>query len=405
MKLFLCFLLQLFVLTVAQRTILDSPDIRSVVRLFRNWILQAFGEQERKIIQYTNKLQEEIPPNVPFPCNLTGARSPTIPDSVHRLRPGDIDVIAALGDSLTSGMGIFATNLVDLYVENRGAMAIIGGEKNWRKYLTIPNILKEFNPNLIGYSLGDSLTSNPASQLNVAEIGAMSRDMPFMAQYLVNRIKNDKRINIEKHWKIIFILIGFNDICTDICVLPSPWSTLENHKKDLLKTLRILRDNLPRTFIGLIIPTHLREIVNTENATNSLICYVMRTIFCSCLFSLQYKSQREEYFKIMSRWQEIDEEISKYPEFHTNDFTVIPLPGIKDTKLPLNKNGLPEVKQYFSADCFHISQVGNARSANTLWNNLLQPIGKKTNNEWLVPFEKFLCPTSERPYLATFENS
>lgn len=39
-------------------------------------------------------------------------------------------------------MGIFATNLVDLYVENRGAMAIIGGEKNWRKYLTIPNILK-----------------------------------------------------------------------------------------------------------------------------------------------------------------------------------------------------------------------------------------------------------------------
>lgn len=67
------------------------------------------------------------------------------------------------------------------------------------------------------------------------------------------------------------------------------------------------------------------------------------------------------YFKLFFRWQEIDEEISKYPEFHTNDFTVIPLPGIKDTKLPLNKNGLPEVKQYFSADCFHISQVGNAR--------------------------------------------
>ncbi|XP_016914441.2 phospholipase B1, membrane-associated [Apis cerana] len=405
MKLCLCFLLQLFVLTMAQRTILDSPDIRSVVRLFRNLLFQTFGKEERVAIQYTNKLQKEIPPNIPFPCNLTGARSPTIPDSVHRLRPGDIDVIAALGDSLTSGMGIFATNLLDLYIENRGVMAIIGGEKNWRKYLTIPNILKEFNPNLIGYSLGDSLTTNPPSQLNVAEIGAMSRDMPFMAKFLVNRIKNDERIDIEKHWKMIFILIGFNDICTDICVLPSPWSCLENHKKDLLKTLRILRDNLPRTFVGLIIPTHLREIVETDNSTNSIICYAMRAIFCSCLFSLRHKNQREEYFKIMSRWQEIDEEIAKYPEFHTNDFTVIPLPGIKNAKLPRNKDGLSEINKYFSADCFHISQLGNARSANTLWNNLLQPIGKKTNNEWLLPFEKFLCPTSERPYLATFENS
>lgn len=61
------------------------------------------------------------------------------------------------------------------------------------------------------------------------------------------------------------------------------------------------------------------------------------------------------------RWQEIDEEISKYPEFHTNDFTVIPLPGIKNAKLPRNKDGLSEINKYFSADCFHISQIGNAR--------------------------------------------
>lgn len=61
------------------------------------------------------------------------------------------------------------------------------------------------------------------------------------------------------------------------------------------------------------------------------------------------------------RWQEIDEEISKYPEFHTNDFTVISLPGIKNVKLPLNNNGVPEVHRYFSTDCFHISQLGNAQ--------------------------------------------
>lgn len=30
------------------------------------------GEEERVAIQYTNKIQKEVPPNVPFPCNLTG---------------------------------------------------------------------------------------------------------------------------------------------------------------------------------------------------------------------------------------------------------------------------------------------------------------------------------------------
>lgn len=33
----------------------------------------------------------------------------------------------------------------------------------------------------------------------------MSRDMPFMAKFLVNRIKNDERIDIEKHWKVRII--------------------------------------------------------------------------------------------------------------------------------------------------------------------------------------------------------
>jgi hypothetical protein len=36
-------------------------------------------------------------------CNASGPghRSSNIPSSVHQLRPGDIDVIAAMGDSLT----------------------------------------------------------------------------------------------------------------------------------------------------------------------------------------------------------------------------------------------------------------------------------------------------------------
>lgn len=77
-----------------------------------------------------------------------------------------------------------------------------GGQGTWREFLTLPNIIKEFNPNLVGYSLSDSLTHQRASQFNPGEAGAMSRDMPYMATILVKRIKNDKRVNFKEDWKV-----------------------------------------------------------------------------------------------------------------------------------------------------------------------------------------------------------
>lgn len=66
--------------------------------------------------------------------------------------------------------------------------------------------IQEFNPKLIGYALKDGQTSELfASQLNVAEIGAISRDIPFMAKYLIIRMRHDTRIDINKHWKVCIL--------------------------------------------------------------------------------------------------------------------------------------------------------------------------------------------------------
>ena len=74
--------------------------------------------------------------------NDSVGRSPEVPKSVNRLRPGDIDVIAAMGDSLTAGVGVFASNPLHILIENRGVVALGGGQGTWREYLTLPNILK-----------------------------------------------------------------------------------------------------------------------------------------------------------------------------------------------------------------------------------------------------------------------
>ncbi|XP_016914729.2 phospholipase B1, membrane-associated-like isoform X3 [Apis cerana] len=351
----LCIFSQLCVLAASQRTFLDSPPNLFIWRAIRNYIhLFQFFENEG---QTPTNFQRNIQLDIPFPCNVTGGRSSKIPNSVHRLRPGDIDVIAAIGDSLTAGSGIFAKNLLEIFVENRGVQANIGGKGTWRTYLTLPNILK-----------------------------------------------------------LISIFIGHNDFCSEICAVPSPWSIVENHKIELVKTLRILRDNLPRTFIAIQLPPHLKELVASRKGRNSLKCYVTTLIECSCLFALQFQDRRQEYYKVIRRWQELEEEIADYPEFHRNDFTVVALPFLKNSKLPLTDNGYYDLS-YLSIDCFHLNQKGNAQTfqqkkeivvvfqvANNLWNSLLEPVGNKSTS-WTPIFEKFLCPTSERPFLMTRENS
>lgn len=105
----------------------------------------------------------------------------------------DIDIIAALGDSLTSATAANSVNLLEVLVENRGLSWCIGGQNNWRSHLTLPNIMKEFNPKLFGYSLADSYNVHNTSQFNTAENIATTSDMPYNARALVERMKQDRR--------------------------------------------------------------------------------------------------------------------------------------------------------------------------------------------------------------------
>ncbi|XP_068986790.1 phospholipase B1, membrane-associated-like isoform X3 [Bombus flavifrons] len=303
-KLYLCLVLELCVLTMSQRTALDTSILNHIYRGYRNWLTQSYGtrsEERVSQLRNKNKFQDEVPIDVSFPCNVTAGRSPKVPESVHHLRPGDIDVIAAMGDSLTIGAAVTSFNIWEVNIEDRSIVGSIGGQGTWRQYLTLPNILKEFNPKLIGYSLGDAISTDPAAQLNVAEGGAMSKDMTFMATYLVNKIKDDPRVDINKHWKLISLMIGSNDFCSDMCATSSPWTMLNDHKIDLIHTLRILRDNLPRTFVALVPPPHLKELIAAHKGRESLLCYVSSIFGCPCLFALQFRDNRPEYYKIIER--------------------------------------------------------------------------------------------------------
>ncbi|XP_063978024.1 phospholipase B1, membrane-associated-like isoform X2 [Diachasmimorpha longicaudata] len=389
-----------------QKTFLDSPENIQAYRIFKQFFVNVFGKTGtpgNAVFKEAVKMQHVQQPtsnNTSFPCDVSGGRSPSVPTSMHKLRPGDIDIIAAMGDSLTAGFGAFSTNLFNIFIENRGVSAFGGGQGTWREFLTLPNILKEYNPNLYGYSTGDSFTHQVDSHFNVGENLAMSRDLPYMADNLIRRMKSDPRVDIEKHWKMITIFMGANDICSDICWIYPPSKALDYHRNDLIKTFRLLRDNLPRTVIALVPVPDLANLVDWKG--RPAICKLFIRIGCSCLAASPYRKQRAEFKKILKQWQQIDQDIASNPEFQRKDFGILVQTFSMNTDIPRATSSDGVDLRYLSSDCFHFSQRLHARAAIGLWGNLVDTSKEKPS---LFDESYFPCPAHENPYFITPGNS
>jgi hypothetical protein len=110
----------------AQRTFFDQLMFRPSFRMVRGFFLEMTkhpsSEESYRMNLKMGKLQKQFSRNDSFFCDVNGPgkRSETVPTSVHALRPGDIDIIGALGDSLTAGNGGMATNVFQVTVESKG---------------------------------------------------------------------------------------------------------------------------------------------------------------------------------------------------------------------------------------------------------------------------------------------
>ncbi|EAT42506.1 AAEL005957-PA [Aedes aegypti] len=381
---------------------LDSDMMRNLFHSMRKWMFNMVGRTGLRTRGHF--LQDKIPDDLPFPCNVSLGRSRRTPKSVHKLRPGDVNVIAAMGDSLTAASGAASTNVMDLYMENRGLAWSIGGQWNWRNVTTLPNILKEFNPQLVGYSLGDAYPFHRETQFNMAEIGAVSYDIPFMARSLVKRIRSDPRVNFKRDWKMITITIGGNDICSFVCAMERPDDLPQKHRLRMIRALRYLRDNMPRTFVNIVSVPSVETVVSLESKPG--VCHTLHHGECSCWVGTAYNQTdetRQRWKIIQEGMVKVEKEVSQMDEFRRLDgFAVVYQPW--STHLSLKMNGRDVDYSLLAYDCFHMSQKGNAYAGTALWNNLLEPVGNKSLN-WRPLFENFRCPTEKTPYIYTYDNS
>ncbi len=136
------------------------------------------------------------------------------PVTIDTLKPSDIRVVAALGDSLTAGLGAGASNIVELLLEYRGLAFSIGGDKDINTILTVPNILKEFSNNLTGFSTGKTrLYDHNGDNLNRAISGSQAFNLLEQAKKLTQMVFNSNEIDFWNDWKLVTVFIGANDIC------------------------------------------------------------------------------------------------------------------------------------------------------------------------------------------------
>nr|XP_046228514.1 phospholipase B1, membrane-associated-like [Scatophagus argus] len=340
-----------------------------------------------------------------MPCKNLGP-SPSTPTSVHQLRPGDIKVVAAVGDSLTAGNGIASgqNDIMDVLREYRGLSWSIGGDKDLTTVTTLPNILKYFNSRVTGFSVGIGKQTTAGAFLNQAVPGAKSEDVPAQVRALVERMKNDARINFKSDWKVITLFIGGNDLC-GYCENTAVYSP-ENFARHIRDSLDYLHQQVPRALVNLVEPLHITTLRELHLDTSLKCPTWLVNELCPCVVLPKPNSAALQQIQDINRkYQSSVRDLVNSGRYNTrSDFTVVVQPFLRNVILAKLSDGRPD-RSFFSADCFHLSQKSQTLLARSLWNNMLEPPSSKTTTLNFGQQTGLKCPTTASPYIRTNKNS
>jgi phospholipase B1 len=287
-----------------------------------------------------------------FSFNCDSDKSPQTPTSVHALRPGDVQVVGAMGDSITAACGAGASTILGLALEYRGRSWSIGGMDDLRKIVTLPNVLKTFNPNLKGFNTAGDTTVvlSSGAGFNTAISGSIARGMPKQAKTLVERMKASKNIDFENDWKVVTLFVSGNDLCAS-CLAPNFLSpdNFVTHIRDALDHLHV---NMPRTLVNLVQAVNITDIKDM----NKGLCAPIHRLICDCG---AYPSENSNINDFISAYHEGTRKLVESGRYDTkDDFTVVVQPFLEEFVPPRKPDGKIDFS-YLAPDCFHFSTKGH----------------------------------------------
>ncbi|KAJ3196900.1 hypothetical protein HK101_007265 [Irineochytrium annulatum] len=329
------------------------------------------------------------------------------PTDVHDLRPEDIDIVIAMGDSITAGFGAKGLPVageilpMKLTSENRGISYPIGADAN---AVTLRNMLAHYNTDLEGGSVGDHLaevglfcfpyTHYPGDHLNSAQSGAMVQNLLGQLDYVIHKLNHNPDIDFEKDFKLLSVFIGSNDLCSGCSIIAnktflSP-DAYEATMRDLFDSIR---EAIPRVVVNVQMVFNVSQVYDLTY--DSLWCETVRlsglAYECTCAFLPGEAGDimRSRMDSLAVAYNERLLRIAEdYKRTYDKNFLLIVDPlfsGVRVSEWPLDS--LSDI------DCFHPAVSSHEVMAIGAWNNLYMPFERKART--ISPSSKHLvfCPT------------
>ncbi|CAI2357855.1 unnamed protein product [Caenorhabditis sp. 36 PRJEB53466] len=268
------------------------------------------------------------------------------------------------GNVNSAGNGAGALTPLGVFLQYRGLSFQAGGDANLEEHITIPNILKKYNPDLFGYSTGIGDEHNyDVARLNVAVAGALASELPRQAFHLER----------SPQYASVFIA----------------------------EAIQIIYDNVPRVIVSLTNVFHLEILRETDRGR--YFCSALHKFQCPCVSDLFVN--KSVLANAVNEYNYYEMQMQTSGRFEKDDFTLVVQPFLSNTTEPSRINGEFN-KEFFAPDCFHFSQWGHALIASHLWSNIIEPVGyKSTTVNLTIPALPLSCPEKNCPFFRTPKNS
>ncbi|XP_062267975.1 phospholipase B1, membrane-associated-like [Platichthys flesus] len=276
----------------------------------------------------------------------------------------------------------------------------IGGYGSFKDVITLANILKLFNPNLVGAAPGKTVHGMQAhiseTGFNLAVTGHNTFNLPSQTRHLIDTLRGYEGLNFEKDWKLVTILMGMNDIC-DYCKDKALFSA-DNFIHYMTVSLEMLMNEVPRMIVNVAQILPMQTLREVQKPTPG--CLLQRS-FCSCLIEPVAGSQElRELVEVNLEFQKKLEALLHSDRFFRDNFAVVHQPFLKHADPPRLPSGKIDMT-FFTHDCFHFTIKGHEELAKGLWNNMFQPEGgKMIVNSFSDPIT-LNCPPMDHPYIFT----
>ncbi|XP_019909454.2 phospholipase B1, membrane-associated isoform X3 [Esox lucius] len=296
----------------------------------------AWGQEADQIpndVKILNQIFPDTAMHPAFRCPDMSP-SPTIPTSVEFVKAADIKVIAALGDSLTTAIAANGSTILSLPVEYRHVSWSIGGYGTYEDVITLANILKLFNPTLLGpaptWTVKGQPTSINETGFNFAVTGHNSLNISEQTRHMINTFKSYPGMNFKEDWKLVTVLIGMNDIC-DYCKNKTLFSA-DNYIYHITEMLDTMMNEVPRMIVNIVQILPMESLREVQRPT---VGCLFQKKFCSCLVLPEdNSSELEEVRQINIEFQRRLEELLHSDRFFKQDFAVILQPYLQRAQPP-----------------------------------------------------------------------